>query len=108
MKSMKITAADRKAKEAKYDKPCSIGGDKYPYGLRIHLDEEIMEKLDMASLPRVGAKMILTAEVDVDSVEARESTDGGKRRSMAVQITAMELKPKGTAKDAIDAALKKA
>lgn len=109
MKSMKTTAAERKARREKYDKPCSVSdGESYPYGLAISLDEESMEKLALKTLPKVGVKMLLTAEVNVESVEQRESTDGGSRRSMRLQITAMDLGAKGSAKDAIDKAIKDA
>jgi hypothetical protein len=105
---MKTTAAERKARREKYEKCSPIDGDVYPYGLRINLDDESMEKLALKSLPKTGGKMILTAEVTVTSTESRDSEEGGKRESMSLQITAMELAPKGSAKDAVDEALKKA
>lgn len=107
MKSMKTTAAERKARSAKYEKCSPFDGEVYPYGLSINLDEEVMEKLDLKALPKAGAKMTLTAEVSVKSVEQRESSEGGNRRSMTLQITAMDLGAKGSAKDAVDEAIKK-
>lgn len=106
MKSMKTTAAERKAKREKYDTCKPIDGDVYPYGLTVRLEDESMEKLALKSLPKTGSKMILMAEVTITSTESRDSEEGGKRESMSLQITAMELKPKGSAKDAVDAAIK--
>lgn len=107
MKSMKITAEERKAKEKKYENCIPSCGEKYPYGLRIHLDDDVMSKLGLKSLPKTGTKMALTAEVNVESTESRDSTDG-KRESMSIQITAMELTPKGSATDAINKSLEEA
>lgn len=103
MKSMKITAAERKAKRDRY-KTCSpIDGDVYPYGLSVLLENDSIDKLDLKSLPDVGATMALTAKVKVVSVESREHSEGGKNRSISLQIVAMNLT---SAKDAVKEAIK--
>lgn len=103
--SMAVTAAERKEKEKTWNKPCSsMDGDKYPYGLSVSLENESLEKLGLKNLPKAGTIMTLTAQVKVRSVEDRDSEEGS-RRSMSLQITSMSLEG-GTAKDAVDKALK--
>jgi len=103
--NMAVTAAERKEKEKHWNKPCSsMGGDKYPYGLTVNLEEESLDKLGLNTLPQAGDTMTLTAKVKVRSVESRDSDDG-KRRSVSLQITSMELEG-GSAKEAVDKALK--
>jgi len=64
---------------------------KFPFGLRIHLEEETIEKLGMKDLPEVGGEMMLNAKVTVDSVSSHETEEDGETRSISLQITEMEL-----------------
>lgn len=64
-------------------------GERYPYGLRIDLEDEVMKKLGM-DLPTVGKTMTLKAKVMVERAESRESNDG-KRLSCCLQITRMKV-----------------
>ena len=67
----------------------------YPYGLRVGLDSESLDKLNMTELPAVGTTMTLTAKVEVVSVSQYES-GGGEDRDVSLQITDMELRGEGT------------
>jgi hypothetical protein len=71
---------------------------KYPYGLKLDLDEEGLAKLKITELPKVGEKMVLTAQVEVCSVSQYESKEGGADQRVSLQITAMALE--GGAKEA--------
>jgi len=64
----------------------------YPYGLRICLTHEVLEKLGITDLPEVGSKMKLQAEVEVISTSEYETKDSGKKKSMDLQICMMDLK----------------
>lgn len=66
----------------------------YPYGLRICLDSESLDKLGVTELPAVGTTMTLMARVEVVSVSQHESGDG-KNRDVSLQITDMELRGGG-------------
>lgn len=93
--SMKITAAEQKAREAEYSKPMPEQ-DRYPYGLSISLENDAIEKLDLDELPAIGAKLELAATVEVTGASSHSTTGGGKRRSVSLQITALGLsKPAG-------------
>lgn len=85
LKSMKITASERsKSSEVaeKYEPPA------YPYGLQLSLDQDILEKLGVDKLPKVGTTLLLIAKVDVSSVSEHENAGDKKaRRSLALQIT---------------------
>lgn len=84
--SMKST---RKEQQEKYSSPSEISPDApvYPYGLRVNFDDDTMKKLKLAELPEVGKSMMLVARVDVISVSSNESSEGGKRESVELQIT---------------------
>lgn len=90
LKSMKITATERSSNAPieKYEPPA------YPYGLQLSLDQDILEKLEVDSLPKVGTTLILIAKVDVSSVSEHESQGDKKpRRSLSLQITDACLEP---------------
>lgn len=112
LKDMKRTKADKKAKEESYK--CSpgggIGGDEYPWSLRITLDDEQLKKLGISSLPKAGTKMSLSAEVSVVGVRQSDRDNGNIERSLELQIRKMDLgaKSAGSALDAVDAAIDEA
>lgn len=110
--SMKITAAERKAREKEYSKPIGPGGDVYPYGLTIRLENDSLEKLDMSSLPKTGKKVRVTALCSVISTREEKSSHGGRderRRSLELQIEQLALSTEpGSAVEAVDDALKDA
>ena len=97
--SMKLSESDRKKQ---MEPSIAYEGPKYPYGLALSLNEEILDKLDLGSLPKVGATLTLVATVDVTSASSEEH-QGGKRRSIGLQITEMCLEAEGDAESAAKA-----
>ena len=70
----------------------------YPYGLRIDLGNEVLEKLGMKSLPTVGAKCEIKAVGKVVRVD-HSAESKTKSRSIAIQITKIGIE----SEDDIDA-----
>lgn len=64
--------------------------ERWPYGLRIHLEEEDLERLGFGDLPGVGTEMGLKARVVVKSAGVHDGSDG-KKRNLELQIVAMDL-----------------
>jgi len=64
----------------------------YPYGLRINLDHETLEKLGIKELPKMGAKVNLEAIAEVVSVSSNANYEGEVENHICLQITDMELK----------------
>lgn len=87
MKSMKMSAAEKKSTEVAIKSPMEDG---YPYGLRLELNQEVLEKLGI-ELPQVGEKLSLEAAVEVKGVHASENEDGKKYASCSLQITDMAI-----------------
>jgi len=82
-------AREPKSEDEKMD--CCIDDDnKYPWGLRIHLREEEIEKLGLTEMPDAGDKILVTAMVSVAEVGQRETKDGTDR-NMQLQITDIAL-----------------
>lgn len=108
--SMKITKAERKAREEKYSKPIELGGDVYPYGLTVRLDQQALEKLGIKSLPKTGRKVRLEAVCSVTSTrdEKRAGPGGANHdRNMELQIEDLAVHLEATsAEEAVDDALK--
>lgn len=104
--NMKIDPAKEKEKYAARESAL-VEAPRYPYGLCLHLDDDVMQKLGLSKLPEVGKPMMLTALVDVTSVSENEyQTEGGKtekRQSVSLQITDLGL---AAAEDLSDAAKK--
>jgi len=86
--NMKLTTAEQKAMMS----PSLAVGDRprYPWGLSITLDTDTLDKLGLKKLPEVGAEFYLCASADVVSLSSNES-EGGKNRSLSLQITALSL-----------------
>lgn len=63
----------------------------YPWGLRLCLDTETLQKLGFSEPPAVGTKLKLEAMVEVVSTSAHQEQGGDKRSSCDMQITEMEL-----------------
>lgn len=89
--SMKMTEKEQKDQYAVEAKPPE--GPRYPYGLCLHLDDDVMKKLKMGDLPKVGKQVLVTALADVTSVSERESLIGGSHQSVELQITDLALGP---------------
>lgn len=64
---------------------------KYPYGLRLDLNDDSLEKLGITALPKVGTEMTITAKVVVTSVSAYDSQGGEPEQNVCLQITDMEI-----------------
>lgn len=95
---------DRSARQKEsYPSSIATDGPIYPYGLRVRLDDEELTALDISKLPRVGSTMTLIARVDVSSVSSNESADGGKHRSVELQITDLCLEDEDEAASAAKA-----
>ena len=72
----------------------------YPYGMRITLEDDLLKKLGIGTLPAVGKKGHIMANCYVANVSSNESEGGGKRRSLELQITDLGFeydKPSGDA-----------
>lgn len=86
--------------EAEAHMPTAVADSpEYPYGLRLELTEEAIGKLGLNSLPKVGSKMAINARVEVSSASQYDSKEGGKRRSISLQITDLGLGPDVEAKN---------
>ena len=62
----------------------------YPWGLRLHLESAQLEALGIEMMPDPGAKRMLLAKVEIVSTDSRHD-ESGTERSMALQITDMQL-----------------
>jgi len=90
LKSMKLTKADAKKEtgvEVSKDLP------RYPWGLRVELNDDALDRLGMPALPAIDEKMLLYARVEVTYVSQTASQEGKKRRSVSLQITDLSLSP---------------
>lgn len=90
MHDMKMSKKEKKKNEMGC-MPHDDGGDKYPYGLELRLDDESLEKLK-AEL-KTGQMVSIMAYAKV--TETKEHDKGkGEVRSATLQITDLEVKPK--------------
>lgn len=84
---MKMAEMELSKKEKKESMPtcASDEGPNYPYGLCLRLDNAVLEKLGIDSLPKVGARMKVMAEGIVTSVSSHESKNRDDR-NVEIQI----------------------
>lgn len=88
LKNMKLSKQDAKEQ---YGGSVMASAPEYPYGLSINLDDEALKKLGIKDLPKMGAKIQITAIAEVSSVNENKSIDGKSRQSVSLQITDMDL-----------------
>lgn len=92
--NMKIDPAKEKEKYAAKESTL-VEQPRYPYGLCLHLDDEVMQRLGLKELPKVGKPIMVHAIADVTGVSENEyTTEGGKaekRASVTIQITDLAL-----------------
>lgn len=94
LKSMAMTAAEAKEMESS----CVASSDmedadlpKFPYGLTLYLNNTVLAKLGMASMPAVGGVMMLSAKVMVTGTSERQTIGGDPEQCLDLQITDMSL-----------------
>ncbi len=87
VKNMKLTED-----EADESKPTAVADStpKYPYGLSLHLDEIVIEKLGLEKLPVSGTTITGAFKATVESSSIREDKEG-KHRSISLQITKLGI-----------------
>ncbi len=95
--NLKLSPAE--AKEITTPDPSD--GPKYPYGLRISLDDDTLKKLGLTELPAIDTKLVLTARAEVCSTSDYDS-QSGSHRSLDLQITELALEPEPAAGAATD------
>jgi hypothetical protein len=94
MKSPKMVDLKRSKKErSKEMAPASSDPNRYPYGTRISLDHDEMEKLGMNKAPRVGDEVHVMAKGHVESASEHDHGDG-PRRHVSIQLKHMGVKHK--------------
>lgn len=84
---VKRTKADKKAEQERWKDGGAVENmDDYPYGLTLHLDDEVLEKLGLTDADfDTGQPVMLTSEAII--TEDRINTVNGKtRRSMSIQL----------------------
>lgn len=93
MKQVNMAYTKAELKERNSPKACSLeyGGNKYPYGLSMSLDNEALKKLGLKDLPKPGTKMQLNATVVVTSSSLNQRQDGEDNRRLELQIEKMGL-----------------
>ena len=74
--------------------PSVMDRESYPYGLKVHINEECFEKLGLGEVPKVGTKMMMLAVVEVTDIHKSEKGDDKAYYSMGLQITDMALNKK--------------
>ena len=88
MQDLKISK--KEAKEANKPSTSYEDQERYPYGLRLDLNNDTLEKLGITKLPAVGTMLMFEAKAKV--VGSRQSaTESSDNRSIELQITHLDL-----------------
>lgn len=91
LKSLKISAKEAK----KQNEPVAVGNeDRYPWGTRLDLNKDSLDKLGIKDLPAVGTKMMIEAKVTVIATRQTAREDD-TTRSLELQITDMAIENDG-------------
>lgn len=90
MVSLKMSAKEQK--EYSSGAVCAPGGDAplYSYGTELCLNDELLAKLGVTELPKVGTKFAVIGIAEVIDTSARENKKGYEQ-SLSLQMTDMQL-----------------
>lgn len=90
-------------------KPCigsSKDAPKYPYGTRLHFENDTLKKLDLDKLPKVGSRVFIEAEGIVESVSQNATQGGTSNRRVEIQLRKISLDVSPSSmEDAVDAGI---
>ena len=92
--SMKTTPAEAK-EEAKEMIGEASTQPQYPYGLSIYIDDAAMAKLGITTMPGLGTKMMMTAQVEVCAASMYQRQGADDESNLTLQITDMALDAPG-------------
>lgn len=98
MKTVSMKSDSDEAMEASYG-----GQPTYPYGLCLHLDDDLCKKLGISKALKPGTVLTIQASAVVASATERLEDDGddkGNDVSLQVQITDMGCQVAGTMRNA--------
>lgn len=87
--SMELTKEEREPKQASVVSPES-DGPLYPWGLGLHLDDQVLGKLKLDGLPKVGTYVLVQARAKVTGAMENEH-EHGKHRTAQLQIVDLGL-----------------
>jgi hypothetical protein len=90
LKDMALTAEEAKEQDCCAPSSSEKEGPKYPYGLRLDLDDGSLAKLGMGLMP-VGTEIMITAMARVVSNSSYEREGSDSENSMGLQIVSMDL-----------------
>jgi len=90
LKDMSLTPEEAKEQDCCAPSTDAKDGPKYPWGLRLDLDDGSMEKLGFGLMP-VGTEITIMANARVVSTNSSEREGGDMEQSMGLQIIAMDL-----------------
>jgi hypothetical protein len=92
LKDMSLTAEEAKEQDccAPSTTDAKDTGPKYPWGLRLDLDDGSLEKLGIGLMP-MGTEFMITAKARVVSSSSYEREGGDAEQSLGVQIVAMDM-----------------
>ena len=96
MVSMKIAPPPPPKAEATSLSPLEAGEvNAYPYGLRIRLDSEELDKLGITTPPAVGSYVSISGRASVLEIREEKRGDGSTERCVELQIEDLEVSGAG-------------
>lgn len=97
----KLISMKRKADKSEGPELAKNTEDRYPYGLRIQLDKEDIDKLNI-EMPDIGEEKMILCKVKVTDLSQHESEDD-KYKSIGMQITDMVFEAKDNSEETVKA-----
>lgn len=84
-----LISMENTAQEAQEQVSPTADAPKYPWGLSLCLNSEVLEKLGVTTLPEVGSEVRLLAKAVVTGA-SQDATESGTRNTVDLQITDMQ------------------
>jgi len=88
LKDMKLSKEEAKEE---YGPPTTANLPKYPYGLCLTLCDEVLAKLGIDALPKVGSEVRGQFVATVSSVSAYQDQENESEGNVSLQITGLDI-----------------
>lgn len=100
---LKISKKEKK----KMTETIGIDDSKYPWGLRLNFDNEMVDKIPMLKNVQAGQDISGMIKGKVVEISVNDSENGGKRHRVEIQVQKIGFNDKSSYDDSFDEATKK-
>jgi len=99
---MKLVSLKMSKNKAKNQDSIAYEESQYPYGFRLDVNSDLIDKFPNLKKVKAGSKVTIHAVANVDSVHITDEDGQPKKKSVNIQIQKINFSHSNSAKEAFD------